>query len=495
MLTQIRFARKYSGIRIIMLILAIGTITYISSCGDDNHIADYVLSGTVTDENSNPISGVTIKVEDKIDTADSAGKYQIPALTSGTHTIEVSKLGYRKFTATILIGNVDRIFDIVLTKNYSPVITSLLAERMGIDIGESVIVTVKAIDQDGDSLQYTWSATGGHFNTTQESTVIWTSPNVKGLYSVKVTVSDSYESVDKSIIIKVGLPIRLTTNPGWDMDPAWSPDGTEIAFSSGSHNPTDIWLMNADGTGKHQITKGDGISQSPAWSPNGMRIAFTWWEHADHVPSVIKIMDRNGGNIQTVTKFRGIGPAWSPDGSRIVFASDNDNPTKKFNIWVISVNDGTLVRLTRDANTNHVLPSWSPGAHILFTARSGGWGSQIYVMNNKGLNLVKLADGMTDFPTPKFLSKAQWTPDGRKIIFLTQDPDPQGGGALELWSMNIDGTDKKLLQEFHDLLNEEKLKFQGGGSISPDMTKIAFTAIKTDESGSYDIWVANLPNF
>ena len=64
---------------------------------------------------------------------------------------------------------------------------------------------------------------------------------------------------------------RLTDEPGWDSDPAWSPDGTRIAFKSDRDDPDqedcDIYIMDADGGNVRRLTDAPGVDWSPAWSP------------------------------------------------------------------------------------------------------------------------------------------------------------------------------------------------------------------------------------
>jgi TolB protein len=68
--------------------------------------------------------------------------------------------------------------------------------------------------------------------------------------------------------IEADVPLRLTTDPAQDVSPAWSPDGSELAF----HTAGGIYIVRANGSGLHRISEDGG---QPSWSPDGSRIAFT----------------------------------------------------------------------------------------------------------------------------------------------------------------------------------------------------------------------------
>jgi Tol biopolymer transport system component len=69
---------------------------------------------------------------------------------------------------------------------------------------------------------------------------------------------------------------NLTNNPANDFNPAWSPDGTKIAFASEpNRRDTEIFVMNADGSGQTNLTNNPAQDGSPDWSPDGTKIAFT----------------------------------------------------------------------------------------------------------------------------------------------------------------------------------------------------------------------------
>jgi Tol biopolymer transport system component len=110
----------------------------------------------------------------------------------------------------------------------------------------------------------------------------------------------------------------------------WSPDGRRIAFaakgpepppSSASH--TDIYVMNADGSGKRKLTHNERYNAEPAWSPDGRKIAFRSSRNGNRD---IYVMNLDGSGKRNLTRnpARDGSPSWSPDGRRIAFVSDRD---------------------------------------------------------------------------------------------------------------------------------------------------------------------------
>jgi hypothetical protein len=85
------------------------------------------------------------------------------------------------------------------------------------------------------------------------------------------------------LIDQSGHRIVLSADPGDGVTPAWSPDGSQIAFDAEFHGSDQIWVVNADGSDLHQVTNmfpmnGDAINDSPAWSPDGTQIAYNCWD-------------------------------------------------------------------------------------------------------------------------------------------------------------------------------------------------------------------------
>ena len=93
-----------------------------------------------------------------------------------------------------------------------------------------------------------------------------------------------------------GSPIRLTQNAGDDGHPAWSPDGSQIAWnSSGGDSDSGVWVMNADGTGQRLYVP---RSAHPSWSPDGRRVVFLRWHNE---VGTLWIADGDGSDARALT--------------------------------------------------------------------------------------------------------------------------------------------------------------------------------------------------
>jgi len=158
--------------------------------------------------------------------------------------------------------------------------------------------------------------------------------------------------------------------------PAWSPDGTRIAFNSDREGMPQVYVMNVDGTGVERLSDVEG--EYPAWSPDGTRIAFESYvggttPFGDPNYDVF-IMDADGSNEQNLTNdpdsYDGY-PSWSPDGEWIAFESTRATPEdfeppvydreriSDFDIWVMRA-DGTDPRnVTANLETLEKFPDWS----------------------------------------------------------------------------------------------------------------------------------------
>ena len=160
---------------------------------------------------------------------------------------------------------------------------------------------------------------------------------------------------------------RLTNNSTGDYDPAWSPDGRRIAFGASRDGNLEIYVMNADGSGVTNLTNNPAYDSRPAWSPGGRFVAFDSYRDGNFE---IYFMKADGSAVTRLTNNPALDshPAWSPDGRRIAFKSDRDG---NFEIYVLG---GVTTRLTNNpARDSH--PAWSyPDGNILeiFYDATGG---------------------------------------------------------------------------------------------------------------------------
>jgi TolB protein len=180
-----------------------------------------------------------------------------------------------------------------------------------------------------------------------------------------------------------------------------------------------------------EIAKGD----QPAWSPDGTRVAF-------HRNGEIRVVDRDGRNERRLTK-RAPGlhwpasfPAWSRDGTRIAFSGTRD-------LYTVAVASGRLTRLTRSQQSwlgNHTA-AWSPdGRTIAFSRSTDAFNNDIFLMRADGTNLRRLTRSQgTDGRLGEELMPS-WSPDGRTIVFVSNRD-----GNWELYAIGRDGRGERRL--------------------------------------------------
>ena len=138
---------------------------------------------------------------------------------------------------------------------------------------------------------------------------------------------------------------NLTNNPATDTSPAWSPDGTHIAFNSDRSGDMDIYVMDADGSNVKRLTDDRGFEGLLSWSPDGQRIVFTSSDNSLNYDGQLIVMNADGGNEIILTPEPGtyyfLG--WSPDGQKIIFEYFYEN--SKDNRIVAASVDGTGAEL------------------------------------------------------------------------------------------------------------------------------------------------------
>ena len=147
---------------------------------------------------------------------------------------------------------------------------------------------------------------------------------------------------------KRGTPAKqLTRNRAYDLYPAWSPNGKQIAFMGDRNGNNEIYVMDTDGSHQRRLTNTGARDEMPAWSPDGTKIAFTSNRDGNDEIYVMNALD--GANQTNLTKNPGNDylPSWDPDPKNqiIAFASSRDGNSE---IYVMDTNGNFQFNLTRN---------------------------------------------------------------------------------------------------------------------------------------------------
>ncbi len=243
---------------------------------------------------------------------------------------------------------------------------------------------------------------------------------------------------------------RLTRTPGagsqdrtdyrYASDPGWSPDRTQIAFSSkrGAADETSgIWIMNANGSRLRQLNRKRYLGD-PAWSPDGEWIAYTWFPHGQMMESDLWLLRSDGSEDRRLTELEGeeSEPDWSPDGTQIIFDFCLYDERR---IMVLDVAGGEIRPFpVPDADRyRDGEPRWSPdGTRVLLTSDRDGRevGRNLYVVNRDGSGLTQL----TRF-TGSHVScfEPTWSPDGTMVAFRANPEAEVGSDALRRFEIFV----------------------------------------------------------
>jgi TolB protein len=185
------------------------------------------------------------------------------------------------------------------------------------------------------------------------------SPNSPHIY---LTISEGSRPDIYKVAFDGTIAQRITNGPAsaMNVEPAVSPDGKKIAFSSDRSGRPMIYIANVDGSSPVRKTFAGHFNASPAWSPDGTKIAFAGWE-ADHFD--IFVMDADGTNMVRLTKAakpngkmaNNEDPSFSPDGRFVMYTS---NRTGTNQIYFSTVDGSEERRVTND-KYNYFKPKWS----------------------------------------------------------------------------------------------------------------------------------------
>ena len=314
----------------------------------------------------------------------------------------------------------------------------------------------KSTDPDNNIASYAWTKISGPSSfTIANANAVYTQVTnlVTGVYQFELKVTDTWGLFSKDIVQLTVNPesispppcttncgkivfvsardgnneiytcnadgsniIRLTNDPATDEYPAWSADGTKIAFVRNGN----ICIMNADGSDVVQKTF-SGDCYYPAWSPDGMKIAY------GAVYVCVSVIDLASGSISQLGSIGSSivsSPAWSPDGTKIAFEIPNDFHNRS-DLFTILPNGGglTLLTPTVDGDYDYWKPTWSPNGtklsvsiHRMNSATDAG---SIGLMNvdGSGLTIIKTGIPMAAYNE----TRTSWSPAGTIIAYTANN--------------------------------------------------------------------------
>lgn len=277
--------------------------------------------------------------------------------------------------------------------------------------------------------------------------------------------------------LKPAAITQLTHDPGNALRPAWSPDNRLIAFESNREGPFHIYVMNADGSHAHALTRGENDNRRPIWTPDGKAILY---DSSNGVHQDIWSVNVAEGSRKQLTHVDGLADlaTFSPDGQQLVFYLYKD---MTLNLWTARADGSDARPLTLDlADARRKQPTmswhqvgWSPDSQWL--AFTGGDGTSIWIMRRDGNDARSIIDDGETNHFPWFLA------DGR-LAFITEYVPPRYGAAwTNAWVYDLKTGERMLMQEF--------MSMQGPVDWSADYTKILFSSPR---AGNFDIYLIDL---
>ena len=237
---------------------------------------------------------------------------------------------------------------------------------------------------------------------------------------------------------------QISDMPEGACQPAWSPDGTRLAFISPcafnqeTYPGASILIMNGDGQEVVRLPFVPGGDFDPAWSPDGTRIAFTSLRDYNRAQVYMINLADNTVTSLSANKVRDNQPYWSPDGSQVAFVSTRRGP---YQIWTMSDNGADQTLFSRSGSLKDTHPVWSPdGQSIMFTQSEvfGGIPRLVVVRVTAG-NFLENYVAHELLP----MREASYSPDGAWIAFESW-PD---GTNHDIFIMTSNGLGRQRLTD------------------------------------------------
>jgi len=264
---------------------------------------------------------------------------------------------------------------------------------------------------------------------------------------------------------------QLTNDPGDDAMPAFSPDGTKIAYASNRAGNWDIYLMDAQGGQSVQLTSDATQEIHPSFSPDGKQLVYSTYGTQSGQWELVVIDLANPAR----KRFIGYGlfPEWSPVDNRILFQRARERGTRWFSIWTVEMVNGEGMRPTEiaaSANAALITPKWSPdGKHVVFCtvvdpaadATQRPDSADIWVVDVDGTSRSRLTRSEYRSLQPV------WSPDG--TIYFVGNRSQHG--TENIWAVRPESA----IQLAAGMRNQTTMQAQKPGTSSPSPSNPAMS--------------------
>jgi Tol biopolymer transport system component len=303
--------------------------------------------------------------------------------------------------------------------------------------------------------------------------------SLKATAMVVLALAVTFAAVTATLMLphptgEIGREVQLTYDTAAHLDPAFSPNGKYIAFSSNRSGSFDIWVMDTRGMRQTRLTSMEGDEVLPKWDSEGPRIGFVW-RHETF--SDLCIIETATGSAKCLTsKSHVVTYAWSSDGKLVAY---DDSGEGAIHLYDMLTGADSLFPFNVTAKE----PAFGPRSDRLYFAAGTGKNVNIWSANLDGSSPRRLSWLGND-------AKPQISPKGNRVLYLTNY-----SGYYEPRLVDIDGKNGQLLFDTPQITGYgfAPSPLIASGTIprwSPNGTQILMVSSGDDSSGN--LFVATL---